>query len=300
MSKGRLPTFLCIGAPRSGTTWLGEGLKAHPEAFVPSTKEICFFIRDDFRSRWAKGLDWYRSQFDFPEESGIKTWGELSPRYYYQEQTPGLIREAVPDVKIIYLLRHPVEVLHSLAAYHLKMHPNVINGCGYGLFSYLDHHLAVPLGFYAKYYKRYAACFPREQILVKFYEDLKQDSTSVFSQICRFLEIDESITPPIVEQRVNPAVVPKRFWLSVLLRGLSRYWPPFAGMDRRFNRTDFKKWKGREVSLVKPEVFERLMEIYEGDVHELEELVDRDLSGWFDYEQIDPSIRSNIIENGAA
>src|SRR5437899_6907483 len=110
MTQGRLPNFLCIGAPRSGTTWLYECLKAHPEAFVPPIKEVSFFIHDEYRTTWENGLDWYRALFAF-KDNRIKAWGELSPRYYFLERTPALIHHHIPDVKIVFLLRHPVEVL---------------------------------------------------------------------------------------------------------------------------------------------------------------------------------------------
>lgn len=292
MCEGRLPTFLCIGAPRTGTTWLCEALQAHPEAFVPSIKEACFFIRDDFRSTWSRGLGWYRGLFDFPDDERIKAWGELSPRYYFLEQTPGLIRETVPDVKIIYLLRHPVEVLYSLAQYHLKMYPAVINGHRYGLADYLDHHLVGPLGFYARYLKRFAAHFPREQILVRFYEDLKRDAADNFARICDFLGIDPRIIPPAVHEQINPALVPRRFAVSVLMDTLSRRcWRGFARLDERYNRIEAKKAYSREAS-VTPEIFNTLMDIYRPDIHDLESLVDRDLSYWFEYENLHSGMRS--------
>jgi hypothetical protein len=42
----RLPTFLGIGAPKCGTTWLAECLREHPQVFVPEVKEVVYFSSD--------------------------------------------------------------------------------------------------------------------------------------------------------------------------------------------------------------------------------------------------------------
>lgn len=297
MNQGRFPNFLCVGAPRSGTTWLYECLQAHPEAFVPALKEVSFFIRDEYRTTWHKGLDWYKSLFICPDRQ-VKAWGELSPRYYFLERTPALIREYIPTVKIIYLLRHPVEVIHSAAAYQLKMYARAIDPKKYGFYEYIDHHLAEPLGFYAKYYKRYAACFSPDQILVQFYEDLRQSPGQVFARICSFLGIDNKISPPVVTERINQAVIPRSFLISRLLNALA--WRlGNAGrlldrFDERYNRVLFKQSAAAKLSLVNEEIFNRLMSVYEDDIHELQSLTGRDLRHWFEYKNLEPAIRMPV------
>ncbi len=290
MKKGRLPNFLCIGAPRSGTTWLYHSLLQHPEAFVPAQKEVCFFIKSGFRSSWDKGLAWYRSLFAFPDNEHIKAWGELSPRYYFYEDTPELIKETIPDVKIIYLLRHPVEMLYSLYMYHVKMYPNCIDARNYRLFDYLDHHLVEPLGFFAKHLKRYYEHFPKERVMVRFYEDLKKDPAQNLSVICSFLRIDNTFKPMITEESANTAIIPKRFHLRVMLRYLSAKtrWKGFARIDQKYNCIRYNEWKDRQH--LTPEMFGRLMRVYEADIFELQEMLNVDLTHWFEYETVDPAL----------
>jgi hypothetical protein len=294
MPEGRLPNFLCIGVPRSGTTWLSECLSAHPEAFVPALKEVSFFIRDEYRSSWDKGLDWYRSLFVSPEP-GVKAWGELTVRYYFLERTPALIHDHIPDVKLIYMLRHPVEVLHSVAAYHLFMYPTAINSAAYGLHDFLNHHLAESLGFYARYFRRYLELFPRENILVLFYDDLNKSSRDTFATVCRFLGIDPTIAPDVVDRRINAPAIPRRYGLSVLLNSLAAPLGRVGGVlrriDRRFNRVVYRQSPAARKNLVTPDIFERLMKVYEDDVCDLEGLTGRDLRHWFDYRALESAIR---------
>lgn len=297
MNSGRLPNFLCIGAPRCGTTWLYRCLQEHPEAFVSEKKEPCFFITSGYRSSWNKGLEWYKSLFSFSNDF-IKAWGEMSVRYYYYENTPRLVAENLPDVKLIYLIRHPVEMLYSLYFYHMKMFPNSINASRYSFHDYLDHHLVEPLGFFAKYLKNWYNYFPQEKILVVFLEKIRHNPKLSFSKICTFLGIDPTFTPSSLTKKINPALIPKSFFTTVLLRTLSdkiprqiSYLDLFKFFDKTFNRTDWKHWHGRKI--IEPNNFNRLINIYRSDIQQLQEMTEVDLTHWLSYEQLEAAMISN-------
>ena len=60
----RKPTFICIGAQKTGTTWLHKMLKKHPDVWIPKRpKEIHFFNREILR----KPLSWYEGLFEDPD-----------------------------------------------------------------------------------------------------------------------------------------------------------------------------------------------------------------------------------------
>lgn len=71
-----LPNFLIIGAPRSGTTWIQENIKHHPEIFMPEQKEIHFFDRN-----YAMGIEYYEKYFSAYD--GQKAIGEATPDYLH-------------------------------------------------------------------------------------------------------------------------------------------------------------------------------------------------------------------------
>ena len=75
-----LPTFLGIGVPRAGTTWLHQLLSAHPDVFLPSRrKEVRFFDRHH-----EEGQGWYEGFFCPPDEADrYSAIGEISPQYLY-------------------------------------------------------------------------------------------------------------------------------------------------------------------------------------------------------------------------
>ena len=104
-SQSRLPSWLCIGVPKAGTTSLYDALARHPDIWIPKSKETHFFSSHDY----SKGINWYRESF-FTGSHASPAPGELTPKYLAHRDVPQRIREHLgTGVKFIVLLRHPVE-----------------------------------------------------------------------------------------------------------------------------------------------------------------------------------------------
>ncbi len=104
----RLPDFLVIGAQRAGSTSLFAQLCAHPGVAAPSHKEIHYFDLQSFR-----GPRWYRSHFPPVASSRGRITGEASPYYLFHPAVPARVAEALPEVRLIALLRDPVARAYS-------------------------------------------------------------------------------------------------------------------------------------------------------------------------------------------
>ena len=107
-SPDRLPTFAVIGAAKAGTTSLYRYLDLHPEIRMSRRKETQYFLREDYR----EGLDEYAGYFP---EGGIAR-GDNSPgysNYPRHRDIPRRIHEVLPDVKLIYLVRDPIDRAQS-------------------------------------------------------------------------------------------------------------------------------------------------------------------------------------------
>ena len=107
----RLPTFLVIGAPKAGTTSLHDHLRGHPDVFMPTRKEPDFFFRD---AAWREGIASYARLFR--RAGSVTAVGETSTsysRYPHVPDVPERIALVVPDARLIYLVRHPVERMVS-------------------------------------------------------------------------------------------------------------------------------------------------------------------------------------------
>ena len=180
MSDGtvlRLPGFIHVGPPRTGTTWLHEALKGH--IGLPKIKETRFF--DTYYNR---GIEWYCNTFDdYPPDVPA---GEMGPTYFSNAVARERIKLHIPDCKIIITLREPAARLYSM--YRLARagrHPAEDTFEGYWRYQ-ID--CGGDLCSYAAQLLRWQAAFGKSRVLVRFYEDLNSDPQGYLDSVCDFIE----------------------------------------------------------------------------------------------------------------
>jgi hypothetical protein len=117
----RLPNFLLIGAPKAATTSLAQYLGQHPEVFMAVPKEPHFLAFDRAPPAYrgpGTDPDWFNISTItnpghyrrlFAGAGGAKALGEASTAYLYLESTVEGIRRHVPDIRMIAVLRNPVD-----------------------------------------------------------------------------------------------------------------------------------------------------------------------------------------------
>jgi len=153
--------FVCVAAPRSGTTWLSEALNEHPQIWIPFVKELNFF-NDKFLThlqvKYPNGVDFYRKQFE--EAPSYAILGELTPTYYVDPNAAFRIHKYFPNVHILILLRNPAEVVFST---YLKTLEYGIIEKNFEL-ALKKHPEFLQLGFYHRLLTPYFDLFPRHQI----------------------------------------------------------------------------------------------------------------------------------------
>jgi hypothetical protein len=106
MSNTSVPHFLIIGAQKAGTTALYQYLNMHPWCKSALHKEVGFFA---FETKYSRGEQWYKSQFCLEQAVRDCKYFEATPEYVYYPECPGRIFEYNPKIKLIVLLRNPVE-----------------------------------------------------------------------------------------------------------------------------------------------------------------------------------------------
>jgi sulfotransferase family protein len=191
-----LPTFLIIGARKAGTTSLFSYLEPHPEVFMPPGKEIHFFSEHN----WARGLDWYRSQFS--ASRGAKAIGEASPGYTQYplfKDVPERIARVLPDVRLVYVVRHPVDRLVS--TYRQDVHSWGERRPIDEAVLDVERHLSGSM--YALQIERYLAHFSREQLLVITSDELRTRRVETLRRLYAFLGVDPSWAPPSIGRELN-------------------------------------------------------------------------------------------------
>lgn len=196
-----LPTFLGIGVPRAGTTWLHTLLSAHPEVYLPTRrKEVRFFDR-----HYGQGREWYEDFFCSPEEANrYAAIGEISPQYLYDEASPARIAELLPEAKLIVMLRHPVDRAYSQFGFVVQRRD--FRGSFEEFVATRDR--ALEMGFYSRYLERYIRRFDRDRILPLVFEEAVSERSQVRRHLASFLRVSEDLFPASTE-RVNPSTVPR-------------------------------------------------------------------------------------------
>jgi hypothetical protein len=192
---GRLPDFLVIGAMKSGTTSLFHYLRAHPHAYLSPLKEVEFFVDG---KNWRRGVDWYRAQFADASSDAVAI-GEASTAYTKYPEYDGVperISSLLPDARLIYLVRDPIERIRS----HYQH--RVLSGAERAPMraAVLDDPRYLDCSRYAMQLERYLEHFPREQIVLVTSEDLRARRRETVRAVYRFLALDENVESDVFAQ----------------------------------------------------------------------------------------------------
>jgi hypothetical protein len=192
-----LPTFLIIGAQKSATRWLRLNLGLHPDVYA-EPHELEFFNN---ASRFDDlGMDWYRSQF--AGWRGEARVGEATPGYMFWRHRPekvaDRIQRALPDVRLIAILRNPVDRAQSALVHHIEfgaLPPET------DLLEYVktippgrDRLGIIAGGWYAAslapYFERFG-----EQLLVLLHDDADDDPRGVYVRSLRHVGASTDYVP---------------------------------------------------------------------------------------------------------
>ncbi len=254
------PNFMVIGAPRAATTWLHARLLDHPDIYLPKIKELHFFdeapaepLRQplglSLKRRFYFDVDdpvhrsWYALRFK-PAQGRI--CGDITPVYCALSETRvRLIAEWMPDLKVIYILRDPVDRawsgLRRTLWWRKAVQPKDLANSE-GLRELALHPELLKLGDYARAIRTWEGCFGEEGILYLFYEDISENPRKELEKVCRFLGVSAEHVPPEARagKRVNVAPaseIPQDIYAALVERYAAQR--PF--LEKKFNR-DLSHW----------------------------------------------------------
>ena len=184
LTTGNLPNLIIIGAMKSGTTSLHYYLNLHPDICMCRSKELDFFNKDE---NWHKGIEWYKSHFT--EEA--KIYGESSPNYTAFPKwtnTPQRMFSTIPETKLIYILREPIEriISHYVHRYAVGKENLKIEDA----LSDFDSNRYVARSKYYFQLSKYLEFFPASNLLVITSKELSASPQQVMNRIFQFLEVD--------------------------------------------------------------------------------------------------------------
>lgn len=224
--------FLIIGAQKCATTTLFEHLRHHPDIAMPLEKEVPFFTGHDHSAgRWSAFAE---KQFAAARESQL--WGKASPQYMCDPAVPGRIQALMPDIKLVAILRDPIERTWS----HFRMGqrrdtehrdfasaieellagggrpadgPRAVPDHADGYQSEADFYVA--WSEYGRILSNYASRFGPEQLLVLYTEELESRPAETLDRLLTFIGLPAGFRPPSLGEVIHRGGGKKRIPQSV-------------------------------------------------------------------------------------
>lgn len=291
------PDFIIIGAMKSGTTTLHKYLSGHPDIFMTTPKEPGFFSRNEV---FKKGFDWYLSLFQDAKMNQIT--GEASTcysRWPAFDEVPERIFNFNNNVKLIYILRHPVE-----RAYSHYGHLTFTDKKSFASFedALSKENEIVLSSKYMLQLNKFLEYFPKEHILLVDFEELMNNPNNILVKIQKFIGcnvINLSLENNIKANKASETTVRNSFVAKLRkirnLPGIKSLIDLTISQENRkklrkgmvgaFLNSFLGKWlmktKKDELSPMLPETRVNLLKEFKEDTHALEMFWGRDLSKWY-------------------
>ena len=260
------PDFVVVGAMKSATTTLHEQLARQRGVFMSRPKEPNFFSDDAI---YARGWEWYSSLFSAAGDGVVR--GESSTHYTKLPTFPRTVERMVrslPSVKLIYVMRHPIDRLmsqyiHELTAGRIRV----------GLREAVDRFPElIDYSRYAMQLEPFLTAFGPDNVLPVFFPRLVSESQQELERIGGFLEVPGSMTWDLSlrpqntrRDRLRPSSIRQALVQAPVLRSLRQRVVP-----RRWSQTAKRFLRARiDPPAVPPELTAQLREIFDADLCQL-------------------------------
>lgn len=204
------PHFLILGAQKAGTNSLYRYLCQHPQILPATEKEIHFFSL-----HYERGLSWYQSQFPISARGEFLFTGEGTPYYLFHPFVPERVFKTLPQVKLIVLLRNPVDRAISHYYWEVKLgyeplslseaiaqEPQRLQGETEKLLSQQakdsfnhQHYSYLARGCYADQLQIWFRYFSPEQFLILESQALYTRTSQILAQVFHFLGVPDYRLP---------------------------------------------------------------------------------------------------------
>jgi hypothetical protein len=255
---------------------LARYLGAHPGVFMPDRKELNYFDRAPAD---GGGIDWYRRQFAAARSD--QRAGEATPSYLASETAARKMAAAIPDARLIAILRHPVDRAYSHfwmargLGYEERSFDDAVNdefdGCAPSGLEYVAY------GHYAEHLERLRAHFRDDAMLIASFEDLRTSPAAVFAACCRHIRADDTMIPSVVGERINRPLRQKSLALYRVLERWRNSRRVGFGLATRLAARNSVPF---EPPAMEPVVRRVLLDHFAPYNAALADLLGRDLSAW--------------------
>lgn len=230
IGRYNFPDFMIIGPQRTGTSWLHKNIGSHPQIYLPKEKELYFFsnliIKDGNSTYNSDRLQWYSKKINpniwylivkyirdirnFNTNYSVKITGESTASYAVMAEE--LINEIIilkPDIKIIMLVRHPVERAWSNAKRVLmRSKARRFEEIDFKEFeSFYKNENQITAGMYSRTIRKWSKHVRPENIFVGLFDEIKKNPKKLLVKIFKFLGViydDVFVDRKLSKEVINP------------------------------------------------------------------------------------------------
>lgn len=298
------PNFLVVGAARSGTTGLVEGLRSHPRVFVTDPKEPHYFALHGTGAHFTAPGDDHtinrvavteREEYLglYPQEHEYLALGDASvSTLYYAENAIPVMLAMNPDMRLVVMLREPVARAFSSHQYMRARGLEPVEDFLQAVALEEDrkragwHHIwhYTSMSYYSDSLEALYSAFPRENVGVWFYDDLSSDYEATVSQILRFLDVPhfegEASGVPLVNVSGQPKYAPVHKAIAVAT-GNERI-RTFVKSKTSYRFRERLRRAALKSDPLPPSAQQELGPQFQSDLVRLRALVDGSVPGWLD------------------
>jgi hypothetical protein len=265
-----LPNLIIVGVHKAGTTSLYNYLSQHPEIYPSPKKEVNFFT-PLILNEPLPAIQEYHSFFS--DWGGERYRMEASPRYLYgKEVIAETIKREIPDVRIIIILREPVERMISFFNY-IAAASRVPASMDFSKFAEICQQSTsddprdvyvrgIQEGFYIDYLRSWYCVFG-DALKIVFFDDLKSNAAALIVDICQWLEIDPS-SPfdfGVKNRTIDYRNRTLHQYIHALYRKYKTFWRRNPWLGKRLRKA-YHRLNATEVAAPDPSVIRKLRLIY--------------------------------------
>lgn len=304
-SKSPIPNLFIIGAPKTGTTALANYLSEHPAVFFSQPKELYYWDFDHSKTtipHRPTSLEQYLSHFAEADPVQHRVIGEGTTTYAQSEVAVSEIIRLQPTAKFILMLRHPVDLVHSLHEHLLRRGGETVRdferawslqetrAAG----SMIPGHCETPhqlqyrkVATFAPQLQRLFELVPAAQRQVILFDDFIRDTRQAYLNVLRFLELpdDGRQSFPKLNAARQPRVAllkrfaksPPKFLSTPIKRIYHWYQNSNSPVQRMLRRLVVRQGHKTQLS---EDLRQRLLSEFAQDIQQTSQLIHRDLSHW--------------------
>jgi hypothetical protein len=272
---------------KAGTTSLYHYLRPHPQVYMAPIKELDFFVEE---ANWRRGFKWYVKHFEGagPQARAVGEASTAYSKYPSVSGVPDRIAAHLPDVRLIYVVRDPIERIRSHYEHRVAVGAER-NPLGQAA---LQNPIYLECSLYASQIDQYLRCFPRDQLLIITSEGLLHDRMATMRTVYEFLNVEPSYVSETLNQEFyktgdRAMFAPAAWWLRHRLKkyfpGSKRakevvdsVLPRLTGRVLRHPRTDRSVTRVHVSDALRAQLADRL----KNDVRRLSTYMDQGFDGW--------------------